>query len=145
MNKETLCKFYKGPAARALTRQLNCAKVNAQTRKGKQMKFLIALLIVLFFTWPVVAHFGFKDTVQFTVEHRERVMSGNSSRFMVWGNTQGTTEVFENTDSWLALKFNSADLYGVMTEGAVCNATVTGLRIPFLSMNRNIIAVECQK
>jgi len=109
------------------------------------MRVLIALLIVAFFTWPIVAHFAFQESVQFTVEHRERVTDGNnSSRYMIWGNMNGTTEVFENVDSWLALKFSSADFYGKMTEGAVCDATVTGLRIPFLSMNRNIIAVECR-
>jgi hypothetical protein len=64
---------------------------------------------------------------------------------MVWAQLEdGGTEVFENTDSLLSLKFNSADLYGQMREGRVCQATVNGYRISFLSMNRNIIDVQCQ-
>lgn len=53
--------------------------------------------------------------------------------------------MFENTDSLLALKFNSADLQGQMAPGRACTATVNGFRIPFLSMNRNILAVECER
>jgi hypothetical protein len=95
-----------------------------------------------------VFHFATMDNVSFTVEHRERVIStnaqGSSSRYMVWGLLEnGNTEVFENTDSLLALKFNSADFHGRMREGRVCDATVTGWRIPIFSMNRNIIDVEC--
>lgn len=98
---------------------------------------------------PVV-HYTTMDTASFTVEHRERVVSRNSegkttSRYMIWAQLDnGETEVFENTDSFLSFKFNSADLYGRMREGAACQATVNGFRVPFLSMNRNIIDVQCQ-
>jgi hypothetical protein len=99
---------------------------------------------------PIVIHYSTMNTVSFAVEHRERAVSQNSdgqasSRYMVWGQLEdGSTEVFENTDSLLSLKFNSADLYGRMSEGRVCQATVNGFRIPFLSVNRNIIDVDCQ-
>jgi len=97
-----------------------------------------------------VLHYTTMDTATFTVDHRERVTSrtseGNSSaRYMVWAQYEnGTSEVFENTDSLLSLKFNSADLQGLMKEGSVCQATVNGFRFPFLSMNRNIIDAECE-
>jgi len=96
-------------------------------------------------------HFSTMDEVSFTVDHRERVMSQDSegkssARYMVWGVYQnGDTEVFENVDSLLSMKFNSADLYGEMREGRLCFATVNGFRVPFLSMNRNVLDVSCNK
>lgn len=108
----------------------------------------MVVLIVGLMLSSVIVHFATQDTVSFRVDHRERVISRNSegntsARYMIWGETEQGIEVFENTDSWLALKFNSADLYGRMAVGAVCDATVTGFRVPLLSWNRNILAVEC--
>ena len=97
-----------------------------------------------------ILHYTTMDTISFTVEHRERVISRtsegkSSARYMIWAQVDnGNTEVFENTDSLLSLKYNSADLYGQMREGRICEATVNGFRIPFLSMNRNIITAHCE-
>jgi hypothetical protein len=99
---------------------------------------------------PIV-HFSTMDTVTFTVDHRERVISRDnegktSARYMIWAEyANGNTEVFENTDSLLSLKFNSADLYGRMRDGYLCHATVNGYRIPFMSMNRNILDAQCKE
>jgi hypothetical protein len=112
----------------------------------KNLGFVLIAVSLAFSS--AIFHFATKDTVQFTVEHRERVVSTNNgqskSRFMIWGNTGNQTEVFENVDSWLAFKFNSADVYGAMTVGAVCEATVTGWRVPMLSWNRNILRADCR-
>jgi hypothetical protein len=111
--------------------------------------FVVGIVVILGILFANVAiHFGTQESVTFKVEHRERVISRDSegkttARYMVWAVTEAGSEVFENTDSVLALKFNSADLYGAMTVGKTCDATVTGFRVPFLSMNRNIIAAEC--
>jgi hypothetical protein len=111
---------------------------------------LIAVLIAGVLGAGAIFHFATKTEVAFTVDHRERVISRNSegkttARYMVWAETEQGIEVFENTDSLLALKFNSADLYGRMAQGAECVATVTGVRVPVLSMNRNILHVECER
>ena len=111
---------------------------------------LIAIVTVAVLLSGVIVHYATQTEVQFTVDHRERVISRNSegkttARFMIWGETEQGIEVFQNTDSLLSFKFNSADLYGRMREGAECVAKVNGFRVPFLSMNRNILAVECDK
>jgi hypothetical protein len=105
---------------------------------------IVVLVVAVLFS-GVILHFATKSTVVFTVEHRERVLNSNrdGSRYMIWGETNGTVEVFENTDSVLALKWNSADVYGMMSVGAVCEATVTGIRVPMLSWNRNILRANC--
>ncbi len=107
------------------------------------------MALMLFFISPII-HFSTMENVSFTVEHRERVLISGSngqteSRYMVWAQMRGGgSEVFQNTDSFLSLKFNSADFYGRMVPGKNCDATVNGFRVPFLSWNRNIISVNCR-
>jgi len=105
----------------------------------------LALFAGLLIAGPVI-HFTTMEQTSFEVEGRERILdSDGTSRYMVWAlMNDDRVEVMENTDSILSLKFNSADLYGEMQIGAVCEATVNGFRVPFLSMNRNIIEVACQ-
>jgi hypothetical protein len=52
-------------------------------------------------------------------------------------------ETFKNTDTIAFLKFNSSDVYGRIPVGSTCQLTVNGWRVPFLSLYRNIIKVEC--
>lgn len=87
-------------------------------------------------------NYGTEDEVTFTVTDKERIVESNgettSSRYLIFTNG----EVFENTDSLLRLKFNSADIQGQLREGDTYDATVYGWRVPFLSMNRNIVDVR---
>jgi hypothetical protein len=112
---------------------------------------LLAFAAIVMFSFvfvmpPILIHFLTFEEVSFTVEHRERVTNREgASRYMIWGDLGDRTEVFENVDSILSLKFNSADLYGVMRTGAECTAVVNGLRVPFFSMNRNILSVQCTR
>lgn len=105
-----------------------------------------AVLVIALLSTNIIIHFTTMEEVRFEVEHRERVVSGeNNSRYMIWANLGDRTEVFENVDSVLALKFNSADLYGEMLPGRECVGTVNGFRIPWASMNRNILNVTCNR
>lgn len=85
-------------------------------------------------------NYGTSDNVDFTVRDRERIVTGSgestSSKYLIF-TEEG--EVFENTDSWLRLKFNSSDVYGQLEEGEDYNCDVYGWRIPFFSMYRNIV------
>jgi hypothetical protein len=108
---------------------------------------LIVAVTALLFSAMLAIHFGTKQTVEFTVQHRERVAQsdGSGSVYMIWAHTNNGTEVFKNTDSVLDLKFNSADVYGRMAPGAQCTAVVNGFRVPVLSMNRNILQADCSQ
>ena len=123
-------------------------------RSSPKIIYVILVAVVLLIgggSWALFVNYGTQETVQFTVDHRERVISRNSegretSRFMVWADmADGTSEVFENTDTIWHFKFNSADLQGRMRPGAVCEAKVVGFRVGFLSWNRNIIQVDCDR
>ncbi len=109
--------------------------------------------VYLLFGWPVLlvvcpiiyvpCYRASCDSVEFTVDSRERVAtgSGDSTRsyYLVWS---GEGEVYCVCDSWSYLSFDASDRYGRLREGSHVKAQVAGWRVPFLSWYRNIIAIE---
>jgi hypothetical protein len=90
--------------------------------------------------------YGTDDMVTGIVTDKERVSGADNSRYMVWvqhPDARNGVEVFENTDTWLRLKFNSADIQGLVIERATCTFKVNGWRWRLFSLNRNILAVDC--
>lgn len=55
----------------------------------------------------------------------------------------GSIRTFENKDSTLEWKFNSADIQGKLEYGKRCTVETYGFRIPFFSMFENIVDVQC--
>ena len=104
-------------------------------------------LAVLFFgilTFNIWSHFATMETVPgLIIQDKERIVTGSGdqqeSKYLIFTDA----ETFENTDSLLAMKFNSSDLYGSIKEGATCDFTVTGWRVPLLSWYRNILSASC--
>lgn len=96
---------------------------------------------VILFGYPV-AYYASSETLEITITDKERIATGSgeniSSKFIVYGEN----EVFENTDSWLYLKFNSADVQNKLTVGDTYKIKVAGWRVPFLSWYRNVVAVD---
>ena len=107
---------------------------------------VIAALLAIFMlaTLNIWIHFATLTTVSgVIIQDKERVVTGagtaQESKYLIFTDV----ETFENTDSLLALKFNSSDVYGSMKQGSTCELHVTGFRIPFLSMYRNILEAQC--
>lgn len=103
-----------------------------------------AFLFVATITFGIWSHFATMTTVSgLVIQDKERVVTGTgadqTSKYLIFTDQ----ETFENVDSWLALKFNSSDVYGSIVEGSTCEFTVTGFRVPFLSWYRNILTVTC--
>jgi hypothetical protein len=51
-------------------------------------------------------------------------------------------EVFEDSDNYICLKFNSSSLLSDLDAGKKYQLHVYGLRIPFLSTYRNVVSVK---
>lgn len=107
------------------------------------------VLMVLFFGFMVLCAIGSiifsiyaatnHHQVNFTVEKTERVVySQDDSRYMVYADNG----VYENVDSLLNGKFNSADLYNQLEEKKKYECDAVGFRIPFLSMFENLISCK---
>lgn len=99
---------------------------------------IITVLVVLFFG----AYYLSVDHLEIKIKNMEITTSGNNnsttSKYLVFTEN----EVFENTDSWTFLKFNSSDIQNKFELKKTYKVKVAGWRIPFLSMYRNIIEVE---
>jgi hypothetical protein len=79
-------------------------------------------------------HFS-RDTITARVEDKEVKRYSNKDKYLIFTDKG----VFENTDSWIELKFNSSDLYGKLEKGKTYDFRVYGWRIPLLSKYRNIV------
>jgi hypothetical protein len=104
----------------------------------------IIVLFISIMTFNIWVHFATMTTVSnLVVQDKERIVTGagdqQQSKYLIFTDK----ETFENVDSWLALKFNSSDVYGSITKGATCDFRVTGWRVPFLSWYRNILDANC--
>lgn len=102
--------------------------------------FAVLFLVAVVLAISPIIHFSTMETVyEHTVTEKERIVGKESSKYLIFTDK----EVFENTDSLLAFKYNSSDFYGRIQVGQVCSFKVTGFRIPFLSSYRNILSYNC--
>lgn len=114
--------------------------MGSKTIEGGWPVILTISLIAIPLAAQPLFQYATQDEVTFTVEKTERVLYGESSRYLIFTKD----ETFENTDSIAFFKFNSSDIYGRIDEGKSYQATVVGRRVPFLSWYRNIISIQEQ-
>lgn len=122
-------------------------------KKLKNVKFIVvAVVIVLSVVFSIKA-FNFNDKEHtVTVTDKDRITesskdsdgnSHTSSKYLVFSDDEnGNSLVFENTDCFIRLKFNSSNIQGKLKEGHTYKVTVIGYRVPFFSWYQNIIKVE---
>jgi hypothetical protein len=98
-------------------------------------------VVVVVFGYPV-AYYISSETIEITIKDKERITTGSGkeieSKFLVYAEG----EVFENTDSKLYLKFNSADLQNELEVGNSYKAKVAGWRVPIFDWYRNVIKLK---
>lgn len=105
----------------------------------KQLTIIIVLVAIL--AYPIAYKTSeHKKTIKVTDKERITTGSGESisSKFVVYTDKG----VFENTDSMLFMKFNSADVQNELKVGQEYRVTVAGWRVPFLSYYKNILEVK---
>jgi hypothetical protein len=118
--------------------------VKIDWQRIKETAFYIALfvgplLIILFLVaGQQLVALTHQETVTDTVVKSERVTSGDSSKYLVFGKN----EVYQNTDMLMVRKFNSSDFYRDIQPGKTYRFTVVGWRVPIFSWYRNIIRFE---
>ncbi|MDG1949937.1 MAG: hypothetical protein P8J32_03920 [bacterium] len=101
-------------------------------------QILLALLVIgVVFAYPIMYRLS-EETITVHVEKTERIQDGDSQKYMVYT----ANETFENTDSWLFLKKNSSDIYGMLKPEHQYEVRVAGWRWTLTSSYRNIIEVK---
>jgi hypothetical protein len=102
--------------------------------------FIVVIAIILSSIFFYVSTIGYTEG---TVTKTERVTGtdeeGKSvSKYLIYTDK----EVLQDTDSFLFFKFNSSDIYGSIKIGQKYRFHVSGWRIPFFSMYKNVISCE---
>lgn len=111
----------------------------------------ICMLMLIAIVCAVNIPFSFNDTDYIvTVTDKDRIVEKSKnkspSKYMVFADDEdGNALVFENTDCFIRLKFNSSNIQSQLKEGNTYKITVVGYRVPFLSLYQNIIKVEEMK
>ena len=102
------------------------------------MRSLIFIIVAILILGYPVSYYLSSEEIEITVTKTERINQGEESKYLVYTEN----ETFENTDSWLYLKFDSSDLYGHMKANETYKVKVAGWRWKFFSSYRNIVALE---
>lgn len=100
---------------------------------------LFVLAIIGFTIYCVTIEYQNGETIEITVKDKYVKRKGESDLYLV-ATEEGETYKIE--DLFFKGKFNSTDLYNELDIGEKYKVEVTGARIPFFSMYKNINTVE---
>jgi len=108
---------------------------------------ILAVLMILYQVGVTTLQNVDKRTLTVRVTDKLRVSYGhiwNTHKYLIFAidDETDTVYVLENTDSAPHLKYNSSDFFARIEVGKTYTFTTVGLRLPFLSMYRNIIGME---
>lgn len=108
-------------------------------QKGNALYGLICLVIivvaVILGSVKLVGRFNTEPVVATVTEKGERCASRDSCKYMIYTDKG----VYQNTDSLLYWKWDSAEVYNELKVGKTYNLTVAGWRVPFLSWFPNVV------
>ena len=99
--------------------------------------YLYILIIALVIVGYPTLYYRSSETVTITIEDKERHTTSEDSYYLIYASDK----VYKNDDSWLYLKFNSADYQRRLKVGETYKVEIAGWRVPFLSMYNNIIKI----
>ena len=103
--------------------------------------FIILFILILFMTFGI--QFLNRKTEILTVIDKEISIDNKRSTYLIYTrDEENQYYVLKNTDNFLALKFNSSDIYAGLEIGKTYKFEIGGYRIPMLSQYPNIFSYE---
>lgn len=99
----------------------------------------IILAIVGTFVYFVTIEYQNEETIEITVKDKYVKRDGDSDIYLVASEAGDTYKI---TDLLWKGKFNSTDLYNQLSIGGKYKITVTGVRLQYFSMYKNINKIE---
>lgn len=118
------------------------AAARRRRRRAKIVTYTVAIIaasiVSVLIAWAIHSYVASDRQVTVTVQNEARVCdSSGSCQYLIY--TSGGT--FKDTDSMLAGKFSSSDLYGQLQTGHTYTLEVRGYRIPLMSEYPNILRI----
>lgn len=111
-------------------------------KKGSIKLGLVGLVLLGMGACTIAPHLD-RDVYRATVTEKQVKRYNDSDKYLIFTELEdGSTKVFENTDSLIEWKFGSSDMYAKLKEDHTYKIKTYGWRIPFLSWYENIIGVE---
>lgn len=84
-----------------------------------------------------------RSTYRVTITNKQIVTRKNTEMCLIYAQTEnGEIRIFENTNNFLELKFNSLDLYGAFSINRKYEITAYGFNMPLFSRYQNIAKVK---
>lgn len=106
----------------------------------KSIGILFIIIAIFVVGYPIYYKYS-SEIIEITIKDKERITTGTreniKGKFIIYTEK----EVFENSDSWMYLKFSSSDYQNRMDIGKIYRVKVAGWRIPILSKYRNIVEI----
>ena len=78
------------------------------------------------------------ENIVITVTKTDIKRNDDSDTYLVYTDN----ETFQNSDSFWNFKWNSSDLHGKLKNDSTYKVQVHGIRVPYLSIYRNIIKID---
>lgn len=106
-----------------------------------ELKIYIVILAILAVFGLIYAGFyhASAETVEIVVDAKDIKYHNNDAKYLV---SSDSGEVFEITDTYTFMRFDSSDLYFNMQPGVTYSCKVAGWRVPYLSWYRNILTAN---
>lgn len=115
--------------------------------KSNIIKILIMALSILVVTFVLFAHpvnkvINYRDITAMVTDKAVKRNNGDDTYLIYTEDEHKNVEVFEITDSFLANRWDSSDLYASIKIGDTYKFTIAGSRVYFLSWYPNIYRAE---
>lgn len=106
-----------------------------------ELKIWVIIITMLGIVGIIYAGFYYDsaDTIDITVNAKDIKYKSSDAKYLV---SAASGEVFEITDTYTFMRFDSSDTYFKLQSGATYRCKVAGWRVPYLSWYRNIITAD---
>lgn len=117
-------------------------------RRNKFIHKKTGAVLIIIFTIALIGlimlfpHFV-RKTYRVTITNKQIINRDNTNKYLIYAQTEdGKIKVFENTNNFLELKFNSEDLYWTLSINRKYEIVAYGFNIPLLLRYQNIVNVK---
>ncbi len=110
-------------------------------KKGQTGFFIIlGICAVVLIIIGILVYLSSQESSIITIKEKWVKYHGQDAKYLV-SSTAG--DVYQITDSWIKLRFDSSNLYAYIMPGKTCKVETIGWRLPFFSAYKNILKAEC--